>query len=57
MREERYGIGNLFGFSAVYRMASADRAVLAGLARLLPRRRRGRFFVQPASRTDVVRSA
>ena len=27
----------------------ADRAVLAGLARLLPRRRRGRFFVQPAT--------
>jgi len=26
----------------------ADRAVLAGLARLLPRRRLGRFFVQPA---------
>ncbi|MDA8309639.1 MAG: helix-turn-helix domain-containing protein [Actinomycetota bacterium] len=25
----------------------ADRAVLAGLARLLPRRRLGRFFVQP----------
>ena len=25
----------------------ADRALLAGLARLLPRRRRGRFFVQP----------
>ena len=27
----------------------ADRAVLAGLARLLPRRRLGRFFVQPAT--------
>ncbi|MHB1929562.1 MAG: integrase, partial [Acidimicrobiales bacterium] len=25
----------------------ADRAVLAGLARLLPRRRLGRFFVRP----------
>ncbi len=30
-------------------LASADRAVLAGLARLLPRRRLGRFFVQPAT--------
>ena len=27
----------------------ADRAVLAGLARLLPRRRLGQFFVQPAT--------
>ena len=27
----------------------ADRAVLAGLARLLPRRRLGRLFVQPAT--------
>ena len=27
----------------------ADRAVLAGLARLLPRRRLGRFFVQPST--------
>jgi putative transposase len=27
----------------------ADRAVLAGLARLLPRHRPGRFFVQPAT--------
>lgn len=28
-------------------LQSADRALLAGLARLLPRQRRGRFFVQP----------
>ncbi|HEY6622321.1 MAG TPA: hypothetical protein VIX85_00695 [Acidimicrobiales bacterium] len=27
----------------------ADRAVLAGLARVLPRRQLGRFFVQPAT--------
>jgi len=30
-------------------LESADRAVLAGLARLLPRRRLGCFFVQPAT--------
>jgi transposase InsO family protein len=35
----------------VYRPAlePADRAVLSGLARMLPRRRLGRFFVQPAT--------
>jgi len=37
----------------------ADRAVLAGLSRLLSRARRGRFFVQPATRLawqwDLVR--
>jgi len=30
-------------------LQAADRAVFAGLARLLPRRRHGRFFVQPAT--------
>ncbi len=36
-------------------LQSADRAVLAGLARLLPRRRLGHFFVQPATQLGWYR--